>query len=215
MEDFILGLLMPNKLTAYELHQIIKNNYEGVCSHSIGNVQRALKKLHEKGFVRLKEAMDGKVVKKIFEITPLGRAQFMQWLSSPLEISKAKNMEIGKLLLLGFLSPGKRLEKIEGQIKELEGELEYLKAIETAIEAQTEEAGNSIAELQMAYIEKNKAYMEELVESVGADNIVTLLADISKFANLTLHLGLAEAKFNLEWFKKLRDDMLVEMKSKL
>jgi len=210
MEDFILGLLMPNKLTAYELHQIIKNNYQSICSHSIGNVQRALKKLHEKGFVKLNEVMDGKVTKKIFEITQDGRVHFLKWLNNPLEITKAKNMEVGKLLLLGFLSPDKRVKMIEGQIDELKTELEYLKAIESTIEAQQEELGQSMAELQDAYIEKNKAYMDELVESVGADDVLTLLADIRKFSLLALKLGMDDVRFGIGWFEKLRDEMLAD-----
>ena len=211
MEDFILGLLMPNKLTAYEVHQVIKNNYEGVCSSSIGNVQRALKKLHEKGFVKLNEIMEGKIVKKRFEITKDGRRQFLKWLTSPLQITRANNMETGKLLLLGFLPPAKRIEMIEGQIADLKEELEYLQAIEASVEERLAQFGNSRIEIWKAHVEANKDYMDELMESTGAKDIFTVLDDIGKYAELTLRLGLDEAKFNLDWFGKLRDEMVAEM----
>lgn len=201
---------MPNKLTAYELQQLIKKNYKDICSHSIGNVQRALKILHNKGFVIFNEASEGKVVKKIFEITPAGRAHFMCWLSSPLSISKARNMELGKFLLLGFLPPAKRLTIIEGQIKELEEELEYLKAVETSIEAIPTE---SISAMRQAYVEANKDYIDALLDSVETDDPFTLLDDVSKYAILTLKLGLDEIRFGLEWFQKLRDEMLNDEKA--
>ena len=211
MEDFILGLLMPYKLTAYELHQMIKSNYQSICSHSIGNIQRALKKLHEKGLVRLNEVMEGKVTKKIYEITLDGREQFLKWLSNPLEITKAKNMEVGKLLMLGLLPHGKRVEIIQGQIDALKAELEYLKTVEASIELQLEEYGQSMAEMQKAHVDKNKEYMNELVESVGATDVWTLLADTSKFGNIALKLGMDEVKFGISWFENLRDEMLAEV----
>jgi len=210
MEDFILGLLMPNRLTAYELHQMIKNNYQSICSHSIGNVQRALKKLHEKNFVRLNEVMDGKVTKKIYEITPTGRTQVLKWLSAPPEITKAKNMEIGKLLMLGFLSADKRVAIIEGQIDALKAELEYLQGVASSNDAQLEAYGQSIAALVDAHIENNKEYMDELVHDVNATDAKTLLADVSKFSSLTLKLGIDEIKFFINWFEGLRSDMLAE-----
>ena len=210
MEDFILGLLMPNKFTAYELHQLIKNNYQSICSHSVGNVQRALKKLHEKNFVKLNEVMDGKVTKKIYEITPAGRAQMLKWLNTPPEVTKAKNMEIGKLLLLGFLPQDKRIMIVEGQIDALKAELEYLQTIVSSQEAQLEEYGQSVTNLVDAHIQNNKEYMDELVHDVNATDAKTLLADVAKYGNLTLKLGIAEIKFFINWFEGLRSDMLAE-----
>jgi len=207
MEDFLLGLLMANMMTAYELHLLIKKNYEGICSDSIGNIQRALKILHKKGFVIFNEATEGKVVKKIFEITPAGRAHFMRWLSSPLAITKARNMELGKFLLLGFLSPAKRLATIDGQIKEIEEELEYLKIVEASID---EIPAESITAMRKAYIEANKDYMDAMMDSVDADDPISLMADVSKYAHLTLKFGLDESQFVLEWFQGLRDAMLLE-----
>ena len=211
MEDFILGLLMVHKLTAYEIHIMIKNQYQAICSYSLGNIQRALKKLHEKGFVILSEVSEGKVVKKIFAITPAGREKFIDWLKSPIAVTKAKNLEIGKLLLFGYLSPKERIERIDLQIIDLKAELEYLEAIEIAIQAQIEALGTTEIEAQIAYAEANREYIDELLDSIEENDILKLSADISRFAILTLKLGMAEAKFNLDWFENLRKELVEEL----
>ncbi|MCL2363929.1 MAG: PadR family transcriptional regulator [Defluviitaleaceae bacterium] len=212
MEDFILGLLMIHKLTAYEIHKTIKENYNDVCSHSIGNVQRALKILHKKGFVIMNEVLNGKVVKKVYEITSAGRKQFLQWLNSPMLLNKANNIELGKLLLMGFLPPDKRIERLNDLIESLQADLAYLTAIEETVKAQLENFDGSMDEMQSHHIAQHPAYMDELIESVEVKDLEILLADISKFSLTVLRHGLDEAKFNHKWFSQLRDDMIAENK---
>ena len=210
MEHFILGLLMVQKFTAYELHILIKNNYEAVCSSSIGNIQRALKKLHEKGFVALEEVRDGKVVKKIFGITPGGRASFMEWLNNPIEIMKVKNMELGRLLLLGFLTKKQQLANIDIVIRDLKAACEYIKAIEKSVEMQMEKFGSNEQAARLAFFNENEEYIEELLDSVETDDFLELLENVNKFGIITLKHGSAEMHFNLEWFENLRKELAEE-----
>lgn len=48
MDKIILGILMPRRLTAYEMRNIIRENFKSMCSDSLGSIQSALKKLVEK-----------------------------------------------------------------------------------------------------------------------------------------------------------------------
>ena len=209
MEYFILGLLMVRKLTAYELHTMIKKNYQSICSHSIGNIQRALKKLHEKGLVTLEEINEGKVVKKIFSITPEGRGRFMKWLNNPIEITKAKNKEFGRLLLLGFLTKEQQLANIESVIQDLKDEYNYLTAIEATFDPQIGECNDKTVQSALAtYFTEPTEYIEELFDFVETNDFLELARNISKFRFLTLKLGIAEVKFHLEWFECVRDELL-------
>ena len=210
MEHFILGLLMLHKLTAYELHVQIRDNYEGICSHSIGNIQRALKKLHEKGLVALEEVREGKVIKKIFGITPEGRAHFMKWLNHPIAITKVKNMELGRLLLLGFLTKEQQLANIDRVIQDLKEASEYMKAVEAAIKAEIKEAGD-IEQARLDHFNEHEDYMEDLLNSVETDDYLDLLRNVNKFGILTFQHGVAEIKFNLEWFENLRKELSEEL----
>ena len=213
MEDFILGILMLHKLTAYELHTTIRDNYEGMYSSSLGNIQRALKKLHEKGFVRLDEVHEGKVVKKVFSITSEGRTRFMTWLNQPLDLLKAKNSELGRLLLLGFLTKEQQLANIDLAIADHKEAYKYIKAIEATIAAQLAEAEKrgTVEALQLEYYGEHKEYLDELLASVETDDYLELLGSISKFSYLTLKLGMDEIKFSLEWFENLRKELAEEL----
>ena len=212
MENFILGLLMINKFTAYDLYSLIKNNYNGICSSSIGNVQRALKKLHEKAFVHMEEVKDGKVVKKIFSITPVGRMNFMTWLNNPIDLLKAKNIEIGRLLLLGFLTKEQQLANIDIAIKDHKEAYEYLLAVQVAVDERLaeEEASGGQEQFVLSVYAENKEYVDELLDSVEEDDFLRLFKSMSKFANLTLKLGIDETKFTLEWFESLREELAAE-----
>ena len=208
MDNFILGLLMVRKFTAYELHAMIKNNYQRICSHSIGNIQRALNKLYGKGLVTQEEICEGKVMKKIFSISSEGRAEFMKWLNNPIEITKAKNMEVGRLLLLGFLSKEQQLENIDSAIQDLKAEYEYLLEIKDNFESQFGTYGDQAAQVVFStYFNEPNEYVEELLDSVGSDDFLELAQNISKFRFLTLKLGIAEVKFHLEWFENLRSEL--------
>ena len=204
MEYFILGLLMVFRQTAYELHVRIRDNYQGICSPSIGNIQRALKKLHEKGFVSLEEVKEGKVVKKIFSITPTGRAEFMKWLNQPIKIVTTKNMELGRLLLLGFLTREQQLTNIDLMIQDLTETIEYLNAVEATIKAELEVAGGDAQQFLMAFFNDNQSYMEEMLDAVESDNFLEVMKNVRKFGNFVLEFGIAELKFNLEWFQNLK-----------
>jgi len=212
MEDFILGLMMIRKFTAYELHIEIKNNHVDICSSSIGNIQRALKKLHGKEFVNLEEVHEGKVVKKVFGITPAGRERFMNWLNNPLDLLKAKNMELGRLLLMGYLTEEQQLANIDCTIAAYKKSYEYVIAIEEAVKAQeAEETANaSLEQARIALYEQNKDYFDELMDSVEETDFLKLAYSINKFSMLTLKLGIDEIKFNLNWFENLRKDLAAE-----
>ena len=209
MEDFILGLLMLNKLTAYELHTLFKNNYEGICSSSIGNIQRALKKLHEKEHVSLNEVREGKVTKKIFAITPAGRQRFMTWLNRPLDLLKAKNIEIGKLLLLGFLTPEQQLTSIDKTIADYKESYGYMKVVEEMASAQHEQVKEKggLDQHMLNYQVEQEEYMKEMLDAVELDDYLAVVNNIHKFGWVALKFGVAQIKFELDWFENLRKEL--------
>ena len=47
MDKIILGILMLNRMTAYEIKNVIKLSYKSICSDSLGSIQAALKKLFD------------------------------------------------------------------------------------------------------------------------------------------------------------------------
>ncbi|MCL2558929.1 MAG: PadR family transcriptional regulator [Turicibacter sp.] len=213
MENLILGLLMIAQLTAYELYAHIKNNYEGIASPSLGNVQRALKKLEEKGYVTKREVMNGKVTKKIFTITMDGRTNFMKWLNRPLNFGKVNNPELGKMLMLGMLTHEQQIANLDGVIADFREAVEYLKVVESSLEQQyrnADEHGGLVHLHQLQYKEHPEFY-DDLLAVVDAPDYPTLMLNINKFGHYTLQHGIAEVKFNLDWFEKLREKLITEL----
>ena len=202
MEYLILGLLMVRKLTAYELHVIFKNNYQDICSDSIGNIQRALKKLNGSGQVLFHNFVEKGVNKNRYEITAAGRKSFLEWLNQPLDLTKAKNMELGRLLLLGFLPKADQLAAIEESIKEIRIKYDYLKAIEEVIK----QDGSAIQN-HLAYFQQNEAYCQGLLAAVEGDDLEEVMTNVDYFGKLTLKLGLDTMKFYLDWFEKLKGEL--------
>lgn len=55
MDKIILSILILKRLTAYEICNIIRQNYSSMCSDSLGSIQVALKKLLAAGKKPLSE----------------------------------------------------------------------------------------------------------------------------------------------------------------
>jgi DNA-binding PadR family transcriptional regulator len=218
MEYFVLGLLMLHKFTAYEIHINIKNNFQSICSDSIGNIQRALKKLAAAGSVTYVSVVENEVNKKVYTITPKGRQVFLEWLDNTIGITKVKNMEISRLLLLGFLDTERQMTRIDETISMIEEEYEYLKKIVEEREelvAQLDNENDNIVNVYLSQVLKrgDEEFLEELIESTPVENVKELLKSVDKFGYLTLQLGLDETKFYLDWFKNLKRNMENERKS--
>ena len=215
MESLILGLLMIAQLTAYELHAHIKDNYQGIVSPSLGNVQRALKKLEEKGLVTKQEVMSGKVTKKIFTITKTGRTDFMTWLNNPLDLARANNPGVGRLLMLGMLTREQQIANIDFEIADLREGIAFLETVSANLAVQYQNANEigGLVQLHQLQYQQNSEFYDELLEAVGVDDYPTLMLNINEFGEYTLQLGLAELKFSLEWFESLRNELVAKQKN--
>ena len=100
MDKIILGILMLNRMTAYEIKNVIKLSYKSICSDSLGSIQAALKKLFDLDMVTFEEVVENGVNKKRYAITELGQAELLEWLKIPIDNSKTRNIELAKIIFL-------------------------------------------------------------------------------------------------------------------
>lgn len=199
MDKIILGILMLKRLTAYEIRNIIRQNYSAMCSDSLGSIQVALKKLLEAGFVTCSEFVENGVNKKRYSITDLGRTNFMSWLTTPMDMSKTKNMDMGKLLLMGLVPANERVALLDEILQKLQKELCELLKIFKATE-HWDGKNQMLAELKT-----DTDYWSGIQTVTRQTDMDKNIDDIRYFENMTLQFGIAEAKFQIEWFTKLRD----------
>lgn len=84
MDKIILGFLMIQGSTIYELRQFIKNTLSTVSSYSMGSIQAGVNKLLKNDLIIFKESVEDGRNKKIYFITEKGMNYFKENLSSPM-----------------------------------------------------------------------------------------------------------------------------------
>lgn len=198
MDKIILGILMLKRLTAYEIRNIIRKNFKAMCSDSLGSIQASLKKMVAEQLVTCSEFVEKGVNKKQYSITDAGRIYFMEWLKTPADMSKAKNMDLGKILFMGLVPERERITLLDEIIRMLEEELDGLLEIHSSIE-QSKEMGEALAKL-----ERDPEYCSGIQKATENMNMLENVKGISDYEIITLQYGLDSTRFQIEWFKRLR-----------
>ena len=194
MDKIILGILMLHRMTAYELRNVIRNNFKSMCSDSLGSIQAALKL----EMVTFEELVEKGVNKKRYSITDVGQKKLIEWISVPIDMSKTKNLDIGKLLFMGYISKNEQKNLIDKIIHSLEKEYTSLKKLRESIHIKKER------ETLKDHLLKDTEYQERIKNLNKKNDIYENIKEISKFTLATLDYGIDITAFNIEWFKKLK-----------
>ena len=198
MDKIILGILMLHRMTAYELRNFIKNNFKSMYSDSLGSIQAALKKLFELEMVTFEELVEKGINKKRYSITEAGQETLIEWIKIPINTSKTKNYDFGKLFFMGYVSKKDQKTLIDKIIISMEEEYEALKKLKESIDA--DEESEEIKNYLLTDIE----YKERIKNLDKGKELIENIREISKFTLATLDYGIDVTAFNIEWFKKLK-----------
>ncbi len=199
MDKIILGILMLRKMTAYEIRNVIKNNFKSICSDSLGSIQAALKKLLALKMLALEELVEKGVNKKRYTITDIGQQALIEWIKIPMDLSKTKNMDLGKLLFMGYVPKEQQKKLLDAVILALEEEYRELKALKDSINAEEEKAAIE------KYLRTDILYQDRISRLNENNNLSQNIKEISKFTLASLDYGIDIALFNIEWFEKLKE----------
>lgn len=201
MNKVILGLLMFKRLTIYEIRGLVRENFSSICSDSMGSIQAALKKLEREGMVTFAEFVEAGKNKKQYTITQSGRKDFSQWLRTPIDMTKTKNMDLSKFLFMGLVPAKERLDLLDKAIETIQNELAALLKVKENIAVEAEK--NAI----QAYLKADTEYLAALHEVTGNENTAENIQQIGYFEFMTLQLGIDTMQFHLDWFMKLRENV--------
>lgn len=119
MENIILGLLLLQSRTIYQLRKRINEGLNLFYSCSMGSIQASIKKLLRNGYISISEKIEKGKLKKIYSITDSGIDYFNAWVNSPIDNVMAKNPELSKIYFMGFAGKEIRIKIIEKQIDNL------------------------------------------------------------------------------------------------
>ncbi len=102
MDNIILGLLLLQSRTIYQLRERINKGLNLMYSSSMGSIQAAIKKLLHCGYIDYEETVENGKYKKIYHITERGRQSFLAWVNMPMEQQGVRCPELVKVYFMGF-----------------------------------------------------------------------------------------------------------------
>ncbi|MBP3610348.1 MAG: PadR family transcriptional regulator [Lachnospiraceae bacterium] len=199
MEHIILSLLLLKGMTIYEMRTYIQQNLSTVCSDSLGSIQAAIKKLLEKAYIEVEEYIDNNMLKKQYSVTEKGVIYFKEWIGTPMNIQKMKNMEEGKFFFLGMASQEKRIAFIKDYIKSLNAEYDKLCQIQQFVDNTKE----SVIETNIIRIRNESLLAEHLLNVSEESDLKNVISNIYDYQMYMLEYGLARLREDIVFYEKI------------
>ena len=112
MENVVLGLLIIQSLTLYELNRAFTQGISMFYSASYGSLQIAVKNLLNKGMIVYQERVDKGRNKKVYSITEHGKEAFYQWMLSEIPAKKLEVTALSKVYFLGLIQEVEQKKQI-------------------------------------------------------------------------------------------------------
>jgi len=113
MIDYIIvGMVLHEPLTGYDIKKEIETSIGSFYKASYGSLYPALKKLTDKGHLVLTEQTQVERLKKYYRATDLGKAAFMEWLASPIDINAGTASVLAKIFFFGELPKDIRHQRL-------------------------------------------------------------------------------------------------------
>ncbi len=116
MDIVILGLLMIQDLTIYQLNQAFNSGIALIYSASYGSLLSAIKKLLTANEITFIELVENGRNKKIYHITEGGRSHFNKWMRDEISDHKLETMALCKVFFLGLIESADEKRKILNNI---------------------------------------------------------------------------------------------------
>lgn len=129
MEHIILGLLLLQPRTIYQLRKRIFEGLNLMYSCSTGSIQAALKKLLKLGYVEFREITENGKLKKLYCVTESGKRNFDEWVNGAIDGSAPKNPQLAKIYFMGMSQKENREALLEQYVTELKTSCAVLEKI--------------------------------------------------------------------------------------
>ncbi|PWR19717.1 PadR family transcriptional regulator [Zavarzinia compransoris] len=168
------GLLTFGEASGYEIKKLFEDGtFNGVFDASFGSIYPALTRLAQEGLVLCRaEEQDGRPDKKVYSITPAGRAHFIAGLSRGIQPEKTRSEFLIAMIFAHLLPTGVALGYVEqtlGEYREAERRLEAARADPAAAAMPNLQfaIGLGLAKIRAAidYMENNKALVVQAGQS--------------------------------------------------
>ncbi|QHI71707.1 PadR family transcriptional regulator [Aminipila terrae] len=134
LEYIILGFLMREEMSGYDLKQWMINCTSYFFDASFGSIYPALKRLEKKGYIKSSEVVESSKFKKIYSITHMGKSHFLTWLEKPIIFSKTKQEHLVYFYFYQYLPKERAILNLKTFIIEVESLLNQLSKEKSDVE---------------------------------------------------------------------------------
>jgi DNA-binding PadR family transcriptional regulator len=113
IDYIIIGMVLHEPLTGYDIKKRIESGIGYFVKASHGSLYPALKKLADKDFLTMNEEPQGERMRKCYQATEIGKAAFLEWLSSPIDSSSITVNLLSKIYFFDELTEDIRHEQLQ------------------------------------------------------------------------------------------------------
>lgn len=142
IDYIIIGMVLHEALTGYDIKKKIETGIGYFVKASHGSLYPALKKFADKGFLTMKEEPQGERVRKCYQTTELGKAAFLEWLSSPIDSNSTTVNLLARVYFFDELAEDIRYEQLQEYEAHIRQILREYKKLEKQYSAGSKENGS-------------------------------------------------------------------------
>ena len=129
----ILGILQQEPMSGYEMGRMMAQSTNHFWQESDASIYPMLKTLEAEGKVTARAERTGKRARTIFEITPTGTEEFMQWMAEPPAQEKHRNELLLKIFFGSKTTNKDLLKHLERALKNAKTEKKEFEASQASI----------------------------------------------------------------------------------
>lgn len=134
MANVILGLLIINEQSFYDLIKSFRAGISLFYSASSGSIKRALDGLLAGGLIEVASVEAGARGRKAYRVTEAGRGEFAAWMEGELLGADAENEMLSRLFFLALVAPDRRATVLARITHRLESDLATLGNIQDRLD---------------------------------------------------------------------------------
>ena len=103
LDYIVIGMVFNEAMTGYDIKKEVEAGIGNFYRASYGSLYPALKRLTDKGLLAMTEQAQGGRVKKYYMATEQGRADFLEWLASPMHLAAVGEALLARIYFFGEL----------------------------------------------------------------------------------------------------------------
>lgn len=136
MAHVILGLLLLQPMSLYDLVRAFEAGVSLFYAASTGSIKRSLDSLAERGLIVADEVRPGTRGRKVYRVTPEGQAAFDEWIRGAVGEADGERGVLSRLFFLGLVPRQERAQVAERLEARVVQDLTELQALDEALEEQ-------------------------------------------------------------------------------